>query len=103
MFSLEKPESQRSSALRTVSVIALANDDAACGRLSLENARLIGSGNTLAYEPPQGDQQLVRQGNDHRLAGTRRVLGALSNLYARGKAEPEKVSDAFVRAPQKMR
>src|SRR5271166_4936299 len=32
--------------------------------------------NALPYEPPQGDQKLARQGDDHGLSSTASVLGA---------------------------
>jgi hypothetical protein len=38
----------------------------------------------LSHKPPQGDQKLARQGHDHELARTARVLGAgVAQLYER--------------------
>ena len=38
----------------------------------------------LSHEPPQGDQKLARQGHDHELARTARVLGAGSKPLRQG-------------------
>ena len=40
--------------------------------------------NALPHEPPQGDQQLARQGHDHGLSSTASVLGAGSKPLRQG-------------------
>src|SRR5258708_12236724 len=40
--------------------------------------------NALPHEPPQGDQQLARQGHDHGLSSTASVLGAGSKPLPQG-------------------
>ena len=40
--------------------------------------------NALPHKPPQGDQQLARQGHDHRLSSTASVLGASSKPPRQG-------------------
>jgi hypothetical protein len=40
--------------------------------------------NALPHEPPQGDQKLARQGNDHGLSSTASVLGAGSKPLRQG-------------------